>query len=65
LKLFLNGLDGANPLGFLAAIGVLKTATDALKDEHIKMGWSSEHGSWRPVICISKEMKQRDANKSS
>ncbi|NKC10927.1 MAG: CRISPR-associated endonuclease Cas3'' [Gammaproteobacteria bacterium] len=43
------GLDGSNPLGFLAALGVLRTASTALPAHQISMYW--EHaGIWRPVL---------------
>jgi hypothetical protein len=46
----LRGLDGSNPLGFLASIGVLVQAS---KDETIgvKMGWVQED-TWHPFLRI-------------
>jgi hypothetical protein len=46
----LPGLDGANPLGFLAALGVLQTATSAHPDKPVKMSWSADPSGWRPWI---------------
>lgn len=46
--LLLPGLDGANPLGFLAAIGVL--ALLAQEDIHAKLGWLMHGGTWKPTI---------------
>lgn len=43
----LTGIDGANPLGFLAALGTLRLC-DRLWPS-IKMGWVN-HGSWRPTL---------------
>ncbi|MCC6649367.1 MAG: hypothetical protein IT374_27825 [Polyangiaceae bacterium] len=46
-ELVLTGLDGANPLGFLAALGVL----EALSENHsgARLAWRDE-GVWRPVV---------------
>jgi len=48
----LVGLDGGNPLGFLAAVGTLRSATLALGDLHIRpcMQWRKTFGGWRPEI---------------
>ena len=46
----LPGLDGANPLGFLAALGVLRTL-DMRNDEHaVRMRWQQSSGSWIPRV---------------
>lgn len=45
----LAGLDGANPLGFLAALGTLRTATRAFNSQPVRMRWE-QHGGWRPVL---------------
>lgn len=45
--LLLNGLDGSNPLGFLAAIG----AAVVLKDvPEVCLGWKQVEGSWKPSL---------------
>jgi CRISPR-associated endonuclease/helicase Cas3 len=51
--ILLKGLDGSNPLAFLAAIGTLRTLTLALPDETVKMSWEQDDGAWRPQICCS------------
>jgi hypothetical protein len=43
----LAGLDGTNPLGFLAALGVLSATTDESSDVRLK--WQYD-GAWRPVL---------------
>lgn len=48
-ELFLTGLDGANPLGFMAALGTLRTATRAFNSHPVTMRWE-QHGGWRPVL---------------
>lgn len=49
-ELVLNGLDGANPLGFLAALGTLNTAVQAFAPKPVTMRWM-QHGAWRPVLA--------------
>lgn len=48
--LLLPGLDGTNPLGFLAALGVLQTLTAARNPCKVTLSWSSDQGVWNPVI---------------
>lgn len=50
--LLLRGLEGSNPLAFLAALGTLRTLTLALPNEKVRMSWQKHEGAWRPrVIC--------------
>jgi hypothetical protein len=44
----LTGLDGANPLGFLAATGLLRWATE-VGGHDARLGWIHE-GGYRPVL---------------
>ena len=46
--LVLNGLDGGNPLGFLAAIGTAVVVRDTFTD--VCLGWNSTSGGWRPWL---------------
>jgi hypothetical protein len=48
-QLILNGLDGANPLGFLAALGALRALTLALPERAVQMSWNAMAG-WQPVL---------------
>lgn len=48
--LLLSGLDGSNPLGFLAAVGTLCVLSDAFAGS-CRLGWRSVHGSWRPWLA--------------
>lgn len=52
-EFLLRGLDGANPLGFLAAIGALRTATAAWPASAVRMGWTQQSGGWRPRLEIA------------
>lgn len=56
-SLLLIGLDGANPLAFLAALGTLRTLTLALPDETVRMGWQQADGAWRPRVWSGQEAK--------
>jgi hypothetical protein len=48
--LLLPGIDGANPLGFLAALGVLQILSTERKPCEVTMSWSSKDGSWTPIL---------------
>jgi hypothetical protein len=45
----LSGLDGANPLAFLAALGALDLASEGLGSE-VGLAWRGEGRRWRPVV---------------
>lgn len=51
--ILLRGLDGSNPLAFLAALGTLRTLTLALPDETVRMSWEQFDGAWRPRVWCS------------
>lgn len=51
--ILLRGLDGSNPLAFLAALGTLRTLSLALPDESVKMSWEQFEGAWRPRVFCS------------
>jgi CRISPR-associated endonuclease/helicase Cas3 len=46
----LRGLDGGNPLGFLAALGLFRVLTVAMQTERVEMRWLRFEGAWRPAI---------------
>ena len=46
--LVLNGLDGSNPLGFLAAIGAASIA--AQFSPELRIGWKQTDHGWRPSL---------------
>lgn len=48
--LLLPGLDGTNPLGFLAALGVLELLTTVHCPHKVTMSWSGTAGLWNPVL---------------
>lgn len=51
LRLRLNGLEGSNMLGFLAAVGTLRTATLAKPHWDWRMKWVSLGGVWTPELA--------------
>ena len=50
LGLVLNGLDGSNPLGFLAALGTLRVVTEAAPSSKWHLQWQMYDGTWTPKI---------------
>ena len=53
------GLNGANPLGFLAALGLFRTAKSAFSDCDVRMRWICE-GSWLPEIAFSRQVASEE-----
>lgn len=49
-ELALAGLDGGNPLAFLAAVGTLRAIDRAWRERSLKMAWHQIGGAWRPVL---------------
>lgn len=47
--ILLNGLEGGNPLGFLASVGVLRVLSDA-KRTPVRMAWELVAEGWRPRL---------------
>ena len=47
----LSGMDGSNPLGFLAALGLLRVLDDNNVDPKCapRLSWA-DHGRWLPVL---------------
>ena len=61
--LLLNGLDGSNPLGFLAAIGTAVVLQDVFPE--IRLGWEQTGGGWRPSLAGCGDDEQEFAEKLS
>jgi hypothetical protein len=49
-RLTLSGLDGSNPLAFLAALGTLRVLTRAWPERDPRLGWESHGGRWTPFL---------------
>jgi CRISPR-associated endonuclease/helicase Cas3 len=57
----LIGIDGSNPLGYLAALGCLRTLTHKVPDYGWKLHWERLCGGWRPVVtAIGSEKLDQD-----
>ena len=54
--LLLGGLSADNPLGYLAALGVLRTATLATRENQFEMSWKVVNGHWQPSLRSSTEI---------
>jgi CRISPR-associated endonuclease/helicase Cas3 len=48
--LLLPGLDGSNPLGFLAALGLFRVLDQSCGPGELRMSWVSSGGTWAPVL---------------
>jgi hypothetical protein len=46
----LHGLDGTNPLGFLAALGTLCVLADADREATLALAWTASDCTWVPSI---------------
>lgn len=49
------GINGGNPLGFLAAVGMLRTLSIAWPEDSVSLSWA-DRGSWRPIICATRPL---------
>lgn len=49
-EVLLGGLDGTNPLGFLAALGTLSLLSDASRTATVKLAWKARDCLWVPSI---------------
>ena len=49
-RLPLPGLNGSNPLAFLAALGTLRVLTRAWPERDPRLGWESHGGRWTPFL---------------
>lgn len=54
-SLLLPGLDGSNPLGFLAALGTLRTLSQNSSYYPARMTWIASRSSWVPAISVRAE----------
>jgi hypothetical protein len=52
-EFLLKGLDGGNPLGFLAALGTLRTSQMAIPEDRHSLKWVQYEGAWRPVLAFA------------
>jgi len=51
-EFLLAAIDGANPLGYLAALGAFRLATRVWPERRVLLGWERIYGVWRPLLRI-------------
>lgn len=56
--IMLNGLDGGNLLGFLAAVGTLRVVSEDDPQGEWKLGWKDNSGIWSPVLSVGETLTQ-------
>ncbi len=56
----LPGLDGANSLGFLAALGTVRAATLYWPQHPVQMAWSASDLGWRPELHLPPALEQEE-----
>lgn len=59
MEVVLNGIDGANPLGFLAALGTIRCLDLADRDLGVKMFWKPTD-AWHPVLQTPQDLSEAD-----
>ncbi len=55
----LSGLDGSNPLGFLAAVGALRVITLSNRESDWRLTWTMRAGTWVPSISGRKMLSKQ------
>ena len=58
--LLLSGIDGSNPLGFLAAIGTLRVAAYASPSSNWHLQWQVRDGTWTPRLLGNEPLSEDD-----
>ena len=53
-EILLRGIDGANPLGFLAALGALRVLSLDIDD--IQLRWTKHTNAWRPLLVLGESI---------
>lgn len=56
----LTGLDAANPLAFLAALGTLRVLSRIWPERAVRLGWESCGGRWIPFLNFSGDASPKD-----
>jgi hypothetical protein len=56
-SLGLTGLDGGNPLAFLAALGTFRTLTLAWPYADVRLSWHL-HSTWHPMLSAARLLQQ-------
>ncbi|MEQ8788694.1 MAG: hypothetical protein RIC55_20455 [Pirellulaceae bacterium] len=56
----LSGLNGSNPLGYLAALGTLRLVSHAWPDRKIRVAWEVSDGAYRPRITSCESFTEKE-----
>ncbi len=56
----LRGLDGSNPLAFLAALGTFRVLTFCGKYPDVRLSWEEMDGGWRPKLWFKDDSVAED-----
>lgn len=59
MRIPLVGLNGENPLAFLASVGVLRILSQSWPDCHVRMTWEATT-SWKPILIVEKECSSEE-----
>jgi hypothetical protein len=59
-ELQLVGLDGGNPLGFLAALGTLRASGQAFQKAEPRLGWILRQGCWHPILVLEATIDENE-----
>jgi hypothetical protein len=54
----LPGIDGSNPLGFLAALGTLRVLSREWPDRNIQLRWRIQLAAWRPELTANQPLSE-------
>lgn len=58
--MLLPGIDAANPLGFLAALGSLRTLARTEPAVNPRLSWRVDAGAWRPVLTTVGQLSESE-----
>jgi len=56
-EITLKGINGSNPLAYMAALGALRVLHLVAPEDNVRMSWQSA-GVWMPVIRLSEQMNE-------
>ncbi len=60
IEFALDGLDGANPLAFLAALGTLRTTDHIWPDAGARLRWELTGAGWRARLALDADLSAPD-----
>jgi len=59
-ELPLIGLDGSNPLAFLATLGAFRTLNRAWPDRDVRLAWRTLSARWTPLLSFAEASSQAE-----